>query len=157
MKLTEEQLKLARECKTKEELESLAKENNIEVTEEEIVRFLNNKEVNDEELDNITGGSVLSQEGAKSRTIGNYKFSDYAHKYALYPGEIYFFVNNKSDIAYEAKVIKTYEKDSACCTRRMHDLFLYTIYNKNGEQSCFRNETFFGDDYSAYITMTKIK
>ena len=157
MKLTEEQLKLAKECKTKEELLNLAKENNIEVTEEEIVRFLNNKEVNDEELDNITGGSILSQEGAKSRTVGNYKFTDYAHKHAVYPGVTYYFVNNYDNEAYKAYVKKSYEQDVFCSTVRLHDVFIYTKYTKNGEKDLNWNQKLHGDEYSAYITMTKIK
>ena len=157
MKLTEEQLKLARECKTKEELESLAKENNIEVTEEEIVRFLNNKEVNDEELDKITGGSLTTQEGAKSRTVGNYKFTEYAHKYAVYPDVEYYFVDNFENKAFKARVYESYEEDSVCRTFRKHRVFKKIEYTENGEKDLMYSEVISGDKYSAYITMTKIK
>ena len=104
MKLTEEQLNLAKKCKTKEELLNLAKENNIEVSEEEVVKFIEKNNLNADELDKVIGGSIISQEGAKSRTVGNYKFTEYAHKHAVYPGETYYFVDNYDNEAYKAYV-----------------------------------------------------
>ena len=60
MKFTPEQLAKAKSAKSAEELLSLAKENGIEITEEEAGKYYaelhREGELSDDELDNVSGG-----------------------------------------------------------------------------------------------------
>ncbi len=72
MKFTEEMLKKAKEAKSVEELLSLAKENSIELTEEEAKKYFNGLHAKgslpDEELDNVTGGCGSSYDPHNDKT-----------------------------------------------------------------------------------------
>lgn len=55
--MNSELLKEAKKCKTIDELEELAKANNLKFSTLELKTFLNNKqEMNDDELNNVNGG-----------------------------------------------------------------------------------------------------
>ncbi len=60
MDLTKELIEKAKKCESEQELLALAKENDIELTEEQavglIAKFKKTGEVADEELDNVAGG-----------------------------------------------------------------------------------------------------
>lgn len=65
MKITAEVLEKAKNAKSAEGLLALAKENNISLTEDEAVSFFNrlapaNREIDDGELDNVSGGGCSS-------------------------------------------------------------------------------------------------
>ena len=60
MQITQEQIRKAMGCKTKEELFALAKAEGIELTEEEADKFfssISEKKVNLDELEDIKGGA----------------------------------------------------------------------------------------------------
>lgn len=59
--LTEEQKAKLKACKTPEEVLALARENNIEVSLEEIKAAFcgNNQELSDDDLDNVAGGCCV--------------------------------------------------------------------------------------------------
>lgn len=68
MELNEKLLAKAKEAKTLEELTILAKENNIELTEEEATAYFNQLhpktgELSDDELDNVAGGACHAKDG----------------------------------------------------------------------------------------------
>ena len=62
--ISKELLEKARKCTSKEELLELAKKENVEVSDDEIQALLattgTNKELSDEELENVTGGTCHS-------------------------------------------------------------------------------------------------
>ena len=62
--ITKELIEKAKKCSTKEELLELAKQENVEVSDDEINAFLasfgTNKELSDEELENVSGGTCYS-------------------------------------------------------------------------------------------------
>ena len=64
MKFTKEQIEKAKAAKSVEELLALAKENGIELTEEEVTKyfamFRKEGELADEELSNVAGGTCYS-------------------------------------------------------------------------------------------------
>lgn len=65
MKFTPEMIEKAKAAKTAEELMALAKENNIEMTEEEAKTYFAqlhpaSGELSDDDLDNVAGGGCLS-------------------------------------------------------------------------------------------------
>ncbi len=65
--LSNEMLQKAKECKTVDELLSLAKERNVPLTEEQVTKTFNrwNKtgELADEELENVAGGGCDNSDG----------------------------------------------------------------------------------------------
>jgi len=68
MELNEELLAKAKEAKTLEELTALAKENSIELTEEEAKAYFEQLhpktgELSDDELDNVAGGGCHAKDG----------------------------------------------------------------------------------------------
>ena len=68
MELNEEMLAKAKETKTPEELTALAKENSIELTEEEAKAYFEQLhpktgELSDDELDNVAGGGCHTKDG----------------------------------------------------------------------------------------------
>ncbi len=67
MELNTELLEKAKEAKSTEELLSLAKENGIEMTDEEgaayFAQMKKNGELSDEELDNVAGGGCHNKDG----------------------------------------------------------------------------------------------
>jgi len=70
MELTKELIAKARACKTEEELKALAKENGIEIPEEEIKMILSGNaegELAEEELEAVSGG----QKGCKKNSYKN--------------------------------------------------------------------------------------
>ena len=74
--MEKELISKAKQTKTPEELITLAKENGIELTEEEAKAYfarLNPKtgELSDEELDNVAGGGCYAEDGALLTTIGH--------------------------------------------------------------------------------------
>ena len=74
MEFNTELLEKAKEAKSAEELVSLAKENGMELTEEEAAAYfaqLNKSgELSDEELDNVSGGGCYANDGSLMTTIG---------------------------------------------------------------------------------------
>ena len=64
MKFTKEQIEKAKAAKSVEELLALAKENGMELTEEEAAKYFTEwhkeGELSDEELDNVAGGTCYS-------------------------------------------------------------------------------------------------
>lgn len=76
----------AKKAKTPEELMALAKENNIEMTEETAKTFFEQLkpktgELTDDELDNVAGGACYSDDGYLKTTIG-YRCKYYEEFYA---------------------------------------------------------------------------
>ncbi|MGN0154810.1 MAG: hypothetical protein ACI4A3_10175 [Lachnospiraceae bacterium] len=74
MNQNQELIKKAKEAKSPEELQSLAKENNMELTEEEATAYfaqLHGKtgELSDDELDNVAGGGCHTGDGRMITTI----------------------------------------------------------------------------------------
>ena len=62
-KLTKEQLKMALECKTAEELVALAKTEGYEITKEQAEAYLDemeNRELDRQDLDKVAGGTGTS-------------------------------------------------------------------------------------------------
>ena len=81
MKFSNEIIAKAKEAKTSEELMDLAKENNIDLTEEEAKRYYAQLhptmgELSDDELDNVAGGGCYSEGGRLETTCG-YKCKHY--------------------------------------------------------------------------------
>ncbi len=73
---TPEMIEKARAAKTAEELLALAKENNVEMTEEEAKTYFAqfnpvSGELSDDELDNVAGGGCHASDGRLITTIGN--------------------------------------------------------------------------------------
>ncbi len=91
MKFTSEQLTKAKQAKSADELLALAKENGMELTEEEAAKYfaeLNKEgEIADEELDNVSGGCGKEVEKKKvyyftcpfCYTKGQYDLTYYKH------------------------------------------------------------------------------
>lgn len=76
MKFSNEIIAKAKEAKTSEELIDLAKENNIDLTEEEAKRYYAQLhptmgELSDDELDNVAGGGCYSEDGRLETTCGH--------------------------------------------------------------------------------------
>ena len=76
MKFGNEIIAKAKEAKTSEELMDLAKENNIDLTEEEAKRYYEQLhptmgELSDDELDNVAGGGCYSEDGRLETTCGH--------------------------------------------------------------------------------------
>ena len=76
MKFSNEIIAKAKEAKTSEELMDLAKENNIDLTEEEAKRYYAQLhptmgELSDDELDNVAGGGCYSEDGRLETTCGH--------------------------------------------------------------------------------------
>ncbi len=71
--MTNELLAKAKECKSPEELLALAKENNIEMTEEEakskFAELNNEGELSDDEIGNASGGACHNKDGRMVVTI----------------------------------------------------------------------------------------
>ena len=75
MELNEKMLEKAKNAKTAEELVAIARENSIELTDEESKTYfakLNAKEgeIDDDELDNVSGGACYSDDGYLMVTCG---------------------------------------------------------------------------------------
>ena len=74
MEFNTELLEKAKEAKSAEELLSLAKENGIEMTDEEgaayFAQMKKNGELSDEELDNVAGGDCHAKDGRLVVTAG---------------------------------------------------------------------------------------
>ncbi len=72
---TPEMIEKAKAAKTAEEILALAKENNMEMTEEEakayFEQFHKSGELSDDELDNVAGGGCHASDGRLITTIGN--------------------------------------------------------------------------------------
>lgn len=76
MKFSNEMIAKAKEAKTSEELMDLAKENNIDLAEEEAKRYYAQLhptmgELSDDELDNVAGGGCYSEDGRLETTCGH--------------------------------------------------------------------------------------
>ena len=75
MEFTQEQLAKAKAAKSAEELLALAKENGMELTEEEAKNYFEQwhkeGELADEELDNVSGGSCYASDGRMITTLLN--------------------------------------------------------------------------------------
>ncbi len=73
-KITPELIEKAKQAKTPEELIDIAKINNVELTAEEAKTYFGqlNKtgELNDEDLDNVSGGGCYAKDGYLLTTIG---------------------------------------------------------------------------------------
>ena len=73
MEFNTELLEKAKEAKSAEELLSLAKENGIEMTDEEgaayFAQMKKNGELSDEELDNVAGGGCQTKVGGEKYTV----------------------------------------------------------------------------------------
>ena len=82
MEINQELLAKAKEAKTVEELMALAKENNIELTEEKAKEYFSKLhsetgEISDDELDNVSGGGCLSDDPYDTCMADGYCLSDY--------------------------------------------------------------------------------
>ena len=82
MELSNELLAKARAAKSPEELLALAKENGIELTEEEAKAYFDRLhpqtgELSDSELDNVSGGGCLSDDPYDTCMADGYCLSDY--------------------------------------------------------------------------------
>ena len=82
MEINQELLAKAKEAKTIEELMALAKENNIELTEEKVNEYFSKLhsetgEISDDELDNVSGGGCLSDDPYDTCMADGYCLSDY--------------------------------------------------------------------------------
>ena len=82
MEINQELLAKAKEAKTVEELMALAKENNIELTEEKVNEYFSKLhsetgEISDDELDNVSGGGCLSDDPYDTCMADGYCLSDY--------------------------------------------------------------------------------
>lgn len=74
-KITQELLEKAKSAKSAEDLLALAKENNVELTEEEAAAYFARLhpvqgELADDELDNVSGGGCYTDDGYLKTTIG---------------------------------------------------------------------------------------
>lgn len=76
MEFTKEQLAKAKAAKSAEELIALAKENGLELTEEEAAKYIaklnKDGELVDEELDNVVGGSWRTYSDDTYNSLGIY-------------------------------------------------------------------------------------
>ena len=75
MAINSELIAKAKETKSVEELMALAKENNMELTEESAEAYFNqlhpaSGELSDEELDNVAGGSCYASDGRMVVSLG---------------------------------------------------------------------------------------
>ena len=69
---TKEQIAMAKQCKTPEELIELAKKAGIELTKEQAEAYLDemeNKELDQEILDKVAGGGISSLKPAKTKKL----------------------------------------------------------------------------------------
>ena len=78
MELSKELLEKAKAAKTAEELIAIAKENEVEMTEESAKAYFELMqaqtkigELSDEELDNVAGGACHTDDGRMVTTVGN--------------------------------------------------------------------------------------
>lgn len=97
MEFSKELIEKAKQAKTAEELLAMAKEENIELTEEEAAKYfakLNaSGELSDEELDNVSGGGLCSPDPFI------YEVGDYVH------------FNPDTWFRYNGYILKRYVKD----------------------------------------------
>ena len=124
MKFTPEQLAKAKTAKSAEELIALAKENSIELTEEEAKKFFAelNKEgaLADDELDNVSGGC--------GRTVVNVHYFTFECPFCGQYSQIKYTLYDNHNIEYSP--------DCCSCGARIK-LFSTTstaVYIKNGQE-----------------------
>jgi len=121
--LTPEIIAKAKEAKSPEELLALAKENNINMTQEEAVvcyAQLNPKagEIADDELDNVSGGACKTTVDGEKRTVVSSGLQCFTGKYecAYYIDENYNAVWKRED-----NTALRWFWDGYCCTKVVGD------------------------------------
>lgn len=115
---------------------------------------MTNKNLNDEELEKVTGGS-LGQDGADT----NGQFSGFINMYALsdkqYTFKELYFVSfyNGSLEWFKAKLVKSFEESQDCKTNTAHDVIITDMGNLKNSRF-YKGETtrIYGKNYAVYTT-----
>ena len=129
--------------KTKEEL------NQLKAEYETLTTKL--KELSDEELEKVTGGST-TEDAQETLSFGNWSFTGFIGKYAdSHIGEKLYLVSHDKDEYYYGRLLDSFEAEHSLWTERTHQIM---CEEHNGSKFSGLVEVS-GDDYWLYRERTK--